>query len=100
MASSSVSQDDVVDNDFEKNSRRSRIRTARARQINPINASSGGGQTAASCRMEAEQQQNSQQTGDPNLDEDINGTEMVTQTQATAAAAAIINTGGEGTHHV
>ena len=34
MASSSVSQDDI-DNDFEKNSRRSRIRTARARQINP-----------------------------------------------------------------
>ena len=34
MASSSVSQDDI-DNDFEKNNRRSRIRTARARQINP-----------------------------------------------------------------
>jgi len=34
MASSSVSQDDI-DNDYEKNSRRSRIRTARARQINP-----------------------------------------------------------------
>eukprot|EP00095_Tigriopus_kingsejongensis_P001488 maker-scaffold124_size330879-snap-gene-1.32 protein:Tk01488 transcript:maker-scaffold124_size330879-snap-gene-1.32-mRNA-1 annotation:"---NA---" len=34
MASSSVSQDDI-DNDFELNSRRTRIRTARARQINP-----------------------------------------------------------------
>lgn len=45
MASSSVSQDDI-DNDFEKNSRRSRIRTARARQINP---SGGGG-----CRLEIE----------------------------------------------
>ena len=38
MASSSVSQDDV-DNNYEKNSRRSRIRTARARQINPSGAS-------------------------------------------------------------
>lgn len=36
MASSSVSQDDI-DNDFELNSRRTRIRTARARQINPNN---------------------------------------------------------------
>ena len=43
MASSSVSQDDI-DNDFEKNSRRSRIRTARARQINP-----------SGCRMESSQ---------------------------------------------
>jgi len=43
MASSSVSQDDI-DNDFEKNSRRSRIRTARARQINP-----------SGCRMESNQ---------------------------------------------
>ena len=46
MASSSVSQDDI-DNDFEKNSRRSRIRTARARQINP-----------SGCRIESSQQQN------------------------------------------
>ena len=44
MASSSVSQDDI-DNDFEKNSRRSRIRTARARQINP-----------SGCRMESANQ--------------------------------------------
>ena len=43
MASSSVSQDDI-DNDFEKNSRRSRIRTARARQINP-----------SGCRIESNQ---------------------------------------------
>ena len=35
MASSSVSQDDFEKNDFEKLERRSRIRTARARQINP-----------------------------------------------------------------
>ena len=34
MASSSVSQEDV-ENDFEKLEKRSRIRTARARQINP-----------------------------------------------------------------
>ena len=34
MASSSVSQDDV-ENDYEKLEKRSRIRTARARQINP-----------------------------------------------------------------
>lgn len=45
MASSSVSQDDI-DNDFEKNSRRSRIRTARARQINP-----------SGCRLESSQNQ-------------------------------------------
>ncbi len=43
MASSSVSQDDI-DNDFEKNNRRSRIRTARARQINP-----------SGCRLESNQ---------------------------------------------
>ena len=48
MASSSVSQDDI-DNDFEKNSRRSRIRTARARQINP-----------SGCRLESNQNQNNQ----------------------------------------
>jgi len=41
MASSSVSQDDF-DNDFERLERRSRIRTARARQINP-----------QSCRIES-----------------------------------------------
>jgi len=41
MASSSVSQDDF-ENDFEKLERRSRIRTARARQINP-----------QSCRIES-----------------------------------------------
>ena len=35
MASSSVSQDDFDKNDYEKLERRSRIRTARARQINP-----------------------------------------------------------------
>ena len=34
MASSSVSQEDV-ENDYEKLEKRSRIRTARARQINP-----------------------------------------------------------------
>jgi tryptophan 2,3-dioxygenase len=34
MASSSVSQDDV-ENSYERLERRSRIRTARARQINP-----------------------------------------------------------------
>lgn len=34
MASSSVSQEDV-ENDFELSSRRSRIRTARARTVNP-----------------------------------------------------------------
>ena len=44
MASSSVSQDDI-DTDFEKNSRRSRIRTARARQINPT----------SSCRLQQQQ---------------------------------------------
>ena len=41
MASSSVSQDDI-DNDYEKNSRRSRIRTARARQINPSGSRADG----------------------------------------------------------
>jgi len=34
MASSSVSQDDI-ENNYERLERRSRIRTARARQINP-----------------------------------------------------------------
>lgn len=34
MASSSVSQEDL-ENDFELSSRRSRIRTARARTVNP-----------------------------------------------------------------
>ena len=34
MASSSVSQEDL-ENDFELTSRRSRIRTARARTVNP-----------------------------------------------------------------
>lgn len=44
MASSSVSQEDRdVENDFEKLEKRSRIRTARARQINP-----------QGCRLEAE----------------------------------------------
>jgi len=42
MASSSVSQDDV-ENDYEKLEKRSRIRTARARQINP-----------QGCRMEVD----------------------------------------------
>ena len=46
MASSSVSQDDI-DNDFEKNSRRSRIRTARAR--NHLRLESGGERVGASC---------------------------------------------------
>lgn len=57
MASSSVSQDDI-DNDFEKNSRRSRIRTARARQINP-----------SGCRMESANQnldQNDLEIGEEN----------------------------------
>ena len=57
MASSSVSQDDI-DNDFEKNSRRSRIRTARARQINP-----------SGCRMESTNQnldQNDIEIGEEN----------------------------------
>ncbi|XP_023327897.1 uncharacterized protein LOC111701019 [Eurytemora carolleeae] len=45
MASSSVSQDDFEKNDFEKLERRSRIRTARARQINP-----------QSCRLESNQE--------------------------------------------
>ena len=53
MASSSVSQDDI-DNDFEKNSRRSRIRTARARQINP-----------SGCRLESNQNNQNNQTGGP-----------------------------------
>ena len=44
MASSSVSQDDI-DNDFEKNSRRSRIRTARARAH--LRLESGGDRTGA-----------------------------------------------------
>ena len=55
MASSSVSQDDI-DNDFEKNSRRSRIRTARARQINP-----------SGCRLESNiQDQNDLEIGEEN----------------------------------
>ena len=49
MASSSaVSQDDLVDNDFEKSNRRSRIRTARARQINTAAAVA-----AANSRLES-----------------------------------------------
>jgi len=54
MASSSVSQDDI-DNDFEKNSRRSRIRTARARQINP-----------SGCRMESNIQDQDLEIGEEN----------------------------------
>ena len=50
MASSSVSQDDI-DNDFEKNSRRSRIRTARARAH--LRLESGGDRTAASNNLGA-----------------------------------------------
>ena len=46
MASSSVSQDDI-DNDFEKNSRRSRIRTARARAH--LNRESGGDRVGPTC---------------------------------------------------
>ena len=46
MASSSVSQDDI-DNDFEKNSRRSRIRTARARAH--LRLESGGERVGATC---------------------------------------------------
>lgn len=45
MASSSVSQEDF-DNDYERLERRSRIRTARARQINP----------QQSCRLESNQE--------------------------------------------
>lgn len=58
MASSSVSQDDI-DNDFEKNSRRSRIRTARARQINP-----------SGCRLESNQN-NQTGGGGPAGDQDL-----------------------------
>ena len=54
MASSSVSQDDI-DNDFEKNSRRSRIRTARARQINP-----------SGCRIESNIQDQDLEIGEEN----------------------------------
>ena len=68
MASSSVSQDDI-DNDFEKNSRRSRIRTARARQINP-----------SGCRLESNQN-NQTGGGGPVGDQDL---ELV---------------GGHGGHH-
>ena len=46
MASSSVSQDDI-DNDFEKNSRRSRIRTARARAH--LRLESGGDRTGCAA---------------------------------------------------
>ena len=46
MASSSVSQDDI-DNDFEKNSRRSRIRTARARAH--LRLESGGERSSTAC---------------------------------------------------
>ena len=46
MASSSVSLDDI-DNDFEKNSRRSRIRTARARAHSRLE--SGGERSIAAC---------------------------------------------------
>lgn len=60
MASSSVSQDDI-DNDFEKNSRRSRIRTARARQINP-----------SGCRIESNQAPGLE-AGDQNGGEDNAG---------------------------
>jgi len=60
MASSSVSQDDI-DNDFEKNNRRSRIRTARARQINP-----------SGCRMESNQNAN-EQVEHVEMHEDQNG---------------------------
>ena len=59
MASSSVSQDDI-DNDFEKNSRRSRIRTARARQINP-----------SGCRVESNQT-NATDPVDLELGEELN----------------------------
>ena len=62
MASSSVSQDDI-DNDFEKNNRRSRIRTARARQINP---SSG-------CRMESSNIDNQGDLAD-HTEEHVSGT--------------------------
>ena len=57
MASSSVSQDDI-DNDFEKNSRRSRIRTARARQINPSSQAAATGASLASCRLEMMDEEN------------------------------------------
>ena len=61
MASSSVSQDDI-DNDFEKNSRRSRIRTARARQINP-----------SGCRLESNQNNQTGPGGDHPGDLDLVG---------------------------
>jgi len=65
MASSSVSQEDV-ENDFEKLEKRSRIRTARARQINP-----------QGCRQEAERALNSSNCITPlTLDIDDNLSEL------------------------
>lgn len=77
MASSSVSQDDI-DNDFEKNSRRSRIRTARARQINP-----------SGCRVESNQNQVNADSVDLELGEELNNAQGANS--STSAAGNAIN---------
>ena len=74
MASSSVSQDDI-DNDFEKNSRRSRIRTARARQINP-----------SGCRVESNQT-NATDPVDLELGEELNSASCGGASNSNANAA-------------
>lgn len=80
MASSSVSQDDI-DNDFEKNNRRSRIRTARARQINP-----------SGCRVESNNMVDQQQIDVDQLGGDEGGASNGALTQPSGGAGGVSST--------